>query len=137
MCGDVATVHYLQKICGYAIFGLTEYEKLFVLHGASARNGKSMLTETLSNLLGDYEKSCAAATISHRTTDRTKASPDLARLVGTRFVSICEPDKDLLLNAALVKQLTGGDTLVVRFLNNNPFEYCPEFKPFINTNHQY
>jgi putative DNA primase/helicase len=41
----------------------------------------------------------------------------------------------LLLNAALVKQLTGGDTLVARFLNNNPFEYRPEFKPFINTNH--
>jgi putative DNA primase/helicase len=41
----------------------------------------------------------------------------------------------LLLNAALVKQLTGGDTLVARFLNNNPFEYRPEFKAFINTNH--
>jgi putative DNA primase/helicase len=50
-------------------------------------------------------------------------------------VSISEPDKDLLLNAALVKQLTGGDTLVARFLNNNPFEYRPEFKPFITTNY--
>jgi putative DNA primase/helicase len=135
MCGDRDTTRYLQKICGYAISGSTEYEKLFVLHGASARNGKSTLTETLSHLLGDYAKSCSAATISHRTTDGTKASPDLARLVGTRFVSINEPDKDLLLNAALVKQLTGGDTLVARFLNNHPFEYRPEFKPFINTNH--
>jgi putative DNA primase/helicase len=128
-------VRYLQKVCGYTISGSTEYEKLFVLHGASSRNGKSTLTETLSNLLGDYAKSCAAATISHRTTDGTKASPDLARLIGTRFVSINEPDKNLLLNAALVKQLTGGDTLVTRFLNNNPVEYRPEFKPFINTNH--
>jgi putative DNA primase/helicase len=135
MCGDTDTTRYLQKVCGYAISGSTEYEKLFVLHGASSRNGKSTLTETLSNLLGDYAKSCAAATISHRTTDGTKASPDLARLVGTRFVSISEPYKDLHLNAALVKQLTGGDTLVARFLNNNPFECRPEFKPVINTNH--
>ncbi|MFP3152820.1 phage/plasmid primase, P4 family [Lachnospiraceae bacterium ZAX-1] len=41
----------------------------------------------------------------------------------------------MLLNAALVKQLTGGDTLVVRFLNDNPFEFTPESKFFINTNH--
>jgi putative DNA primase/helicase len=69
--------------------------------------------------------------MSSRTTDGTKASPDLARLIGTRFVSVSELDKDLLLNAALVKQLTGGDTLIARFLNNNPFEYRPELKPFI------
>jgi putative DNA primase/helicase len=135
MSGDEDTAKFLQKACGYAVSGSTELEKLFVLHGASARNGKSTLTETLGHLLGDYAKSCAAATIAHRTTDGTKASPDLARLVGTRLVNISEPDKDLLLNAALVKQLTGGDTLVARFLNDNPFEYAPECKFFINTNH--
>ena len=39
------------------------------------------------------------------------------------------------LNIALIKQLTGGDTYTARFLNANPFEFKPEFKLFINTNH--
>jgi len=41
----------------------------------------------------------------------------------------------LELNAALIKQLTGGDTYSGRFLHENPIEYVPEFKIFINTNH--
>jgi putative DNA primase/helicase len=46
-----------------------------------------------------------------------------------------EPEKGLELNIALVKQLTGGDTFTGRFLNENPVEFCPECKFFINTNH--
>jgi putative DNA primase/helicase len=45
-----------------------------------------------------------------------------------------EPEKGLALNIALIKQLTGGDTYTGRFLNENPFEFMPEFKMFINTN---
>jgi putative DNA primase/helicase len=41
----------------------------------------------------------------------------------------------LELNIALIKQLTGGDTYTGRFLNENPVEFSPEFKIFINTNH--
>jgi putative DNA primase/helicase len=46
-----------------------------------------------------------------------------------------EPEKGLELNSALMKQLTGGDTYVGRFLNENPFEFVPEFHIFFNTNH--
>ena len=46
-----------------------------------------------------------------------------------------EPEKGLELNIALIKQLTGGDTYTGRFLNENPVEFRPEFKIFINTNH--
>ena len=46
-----------------------------------------------------------------------------------------EPEKGLDLNTALLKQLTGGDTYTGRFLHENPVEYKPEFKIFINTNH--
>jgi putative DNA primase/helicase len=46
-----------------------------------------------------------------------------------------EPEKGLELNTALIKQLTGGDTYTGRFLHENPIEFKPEFKIFINTNH--
>jgi putative DNA primase/helicase len=59
----------------------------------------------------------------------------MARLKGARLVTVPEPEKGLELNIALIKQLTGGDTYTARFLNANPFEFRPEFKIFINTNH--
>jgi len=135
MCGDIDTARYLQKVLGYACSGDTSLEKMWLLYGASTRNGKSTAMETIAYLLGDYAKTANAATISHRVTDGTKASPDIARLMGTRLVNINEPDKDLILNAAIVKQLTGGDMIVARFLNENLFEFMPESKFFINTNY--
>ena len=62
-------------------------------------------------------------------------SEDLARLIGARFVNISEPDKKLVLSAALVKTMTGKDTINARFLFENTIEYVPQYKLFINTNH--
>jgi putative DNA primase/helicase len=85
--------------------------------------------------LGDFSRTIQPETLSRRSTDGAKPSPDIARLKGARLVNMPEPEKGLELNIALVKQLTGGDTYVGRFLNENPIEYKPEFKIFINTNH--
>lgn len=41
----------------------------------------------------------------------------------------------MVLSASLVKTLTGRDTINARFLNENSFEFVPQFKLFINTNH--
>ena len=35
----------------------------------------------------------------------------------------------------MVKTLTGNDTITARFLHENSFEFRPQFKLFINTNH--
>lgn len=43
--------------------------------------------------------------------------------------------QEMVLSAALVKTLTGNDTMTARFLNENSFEFKPQFKLFINTNH--
>jgi putative DNA primase/helicase len=133
--GEKETARFLQKSLGYALSGSTKYECAFLLWGATSRNGKSTLTETVAHILGDYAKTAAPQTFSSRPADGTKATPDTARLKGARFVVVPEPDKGLELNAALLKQFTGGDTFVGRNLRESPFEYRPEFKPFINTNH--
>ena len=51
------------------------------------------------------------------------------------MVNISEPDKKMVLSATLVKTLTGNDKITARFLNENSFEFYPQFKFFINTNH--
>ena len=52
-----------------------------------------------------------------------------------RFVNISEPEKKITLDAALTKRLTGNDTITARYLHENSFEFRPNFKVFINTNH--
>jgi putative DNA primase/helicase len=135
MCGDMALATYLQKALGYALTGLTEYEIFFILYGQKTRNGKTTLVESIANLLGDYTSNAQAQSLAKRCVDGAAASPDMARLKGARLVTVPEPEKGLELNIALIKQLTGGDTYTARFLNANPFEFKPEFKLFINTNH--
>jgi putative DNA primase/helicase len=135
MSGDIDTAGFLQKALGYALTGDTSLECFFILYGSSTRNGKSTLTETVANILGDYARTVQPQTLSRRSSDGAAPSPDIARLKGARFICTPEPEKGLELNASLVKQFTGGDTFAVRNLNENVFEFPPEFKIFFNTNH--
>ena len=53
-----------------------------------------------------------------------------------RLVSAIETDEGKRLAEALIKQLTGGtDTVKARFLFEEYFEYRPQFKVFLATNH--
>ena len=127
---------YLQKALGYALTGSTRYECLFILYGATTRNGKGTAMETFLRLMGDYGRTARPETIGTKFQMNSNApSEDVARLNGARFVNISEPDKKLTLSAALVKSLTGNDTITARFLHENSFEYRPQFKMFINTNY--
>jgi len=135
MCGDAETALFLQKALGYCLSGGTWLECFFILHGSTTRNGKSTLTGTVEYILADYARSVQPQTLSRRPSDGASPSPDIARLKGARLVNMPEPEKGLELNIALIKQLTGGDTYTGRFLHENPVEFKPEFKIFINTNH--
>ncbi|MCD8396687.1 MAG: phage/plasmid primase, P4 family [Lachnospiraceae bacterium] len=135
-CGDSALAAYIQKALGYALTGDTSYECFFILYGATSRNGKSTLCETFMRLMGDYGRSANAETVAKRKyNDSRSPTEDVARLAGARFVQMGEPDKSMVFNASLLKTLTGNDTVTTRFLGENSFEYRPQFKIFLNTNH--
>lgn len=136
MQGDQERAIFLQKALGYALTGDTEFECFFILYGATSRNGKGTSMETYARLMGDYGRAARPETIALKPKVNGAApSEDLARLAGARFVNISEPDKGLVLSAALVKSLTGNDTITARLLHENSIEYRPQFKLFINTNH--
>ncbi len=136
MQGDRERALFFQKALGYALTGDTEFECFFILYGATSRNGKGTSMETFRRVLGDYGRAAKPETIAMKpTANGAMPSEDIARLAGARFVNISEPDKKLVLSAALVKTLTGNDTITARFLHENSFEFQPQFKLFINTNH--
>ena len=134
-CGDEELALYLQKILGYGLSGDISEECLFILYGPTTRNGKGTLMETIHNLLGDYSATIQPGSLAQKQSTGSGHSADVARLAGIRFVNASELPSGLKLNAAKVKQMTGGDTLTTRYLYQNFFEYRPQFKIFINTNH--
>ena len=137
MQGDKARADYLQKAIGYALTGDTKMECLFILYGPTSRNGKGTTMESIMRIMGEYGKNADPTMLQAKFNAQSNGpTEEIARLAGARFVNISEPAKKLTIDAALTKRLTGNDTITARYLHENSFEFRPNFKIFINTNHR-
>lgn len=132
--GDTALQTYLQCMVGYMLTGSAREQCIFFLYGDGS-NGKSTFLEVLAELLGSYAMNAQSETITAR---RSSDGPrtDIARLKGSRLVTISECPADVWLDEAIVKQLTGGDVVTARYLYGREFEFKPEFKLIMATNHK-
>lgn len=132
--GDQELIDYLQKAIGYSLTGSTEEQVMFILYG-SGRNGKSVFMDVLKHVAGSYSRSMQAKSIMVQQTS-SAANSDIARLKGARLVTASEPNEGVRLDEGLIKELTGGDTVTARFLYGTEFEFHPEFKLWLATNHK-
>lgn len=130
-CGDMNMVRHLQQFSGICLTG-EPLQYLWFWYGLGA-NGKSVLWNTLSDLLGDYSLRAPFDMLSRSTGGIPN---DIARLVGSRLVVCSEIPGGAALNEALVKELTGGDRLTARFLRCEYFEFQPTHKLVIVGNHR-
>lgn len=136
MEGNEEKIRYLQKILGLCLTGITAEEELYFFYGASTRNGKSTICETVLSILNDYGATISPETLAVKANkDSRTASPDIAKLAGTRLVIASEPPKKMIFDTSLVKTLTGRDRVTARFLHQNEFFFTPKFKLLINTNY--
>ena len=126
-------ITFLQRAIGYSLTGSTGEQCLFFLYGTGA-NGKSTFLDALKNMLGDYAK--RTPTDSLMVKQNQGIPNDLARLKGSRFVIAVEAEEGKRLAESLIKEMTGGDEITARFLHQEFFEFKPEFKIFIATNHK-
>lgn len=133
--GDLDLIGFVQRGFGYSLTGITREHVLFILHGAGS-NGKSVLLETIASILADYAKQCPSDTFSAKDKTGSGISNDIARLVGSRLVSVVETDQDKRLAEGLVKQATGGDRMAARYMRQEFFEFSPQFKLWLATNHK-
>jgi putative DNA primase/helicase len=130
---DKELIDFLKTAIGWSLTGVVFDHALFILHGVGA-NGKSTFLNTISRMLGDYAHHTPTETLMSK--DRYSIPADLARLKGARFVTAIEAEKGNKLAEALIKQMTGGDPITARFLYGNFFQFKPEFKLFLATNHK-
>lgn len=135
MQGDTEKAKYLQKVCGLSLTADTSNEQCWLLYGATTRNGKSTLVETVSHVIGDYASAALPETLALRKNkDSRAASGDIARLDAARLLVMSEPPRRMLLDVALLKTLLGRDAITARQLYEREFTFTPKFKLIINTN---
>jgi putative DNA primase/helicase len=132
--GDADLIRYVQKAVGYSLTGNTWEHCAFFLYG-TGRNGKSTFLDVLSEILGDYAVNIQPETLMVKQAQGGPTS-DVARLKGARFVTTVEPNEGARLNEGLIKQLTGGDRVTASRKYENEFEFTPEFKLWMGTNHK-
>ena len=132
---DQELIHFIQKIVGYSLTGSNAEQVMFILFG-NGRNGKSVLLNIIKYISGSYAKTMNATTIMQkRNSSGQGPTSDIARLEGARLVVSSEANEGDRIDESLIKQMTGGDTLVARYSYGRDFEFDPVFKLWMATNH--
>jgi putative DNA primase/helicase len=121
---------FLQRWVGYCLSGLTDAQYFVFFYGHGA-NGKSVLISLLENLFGDY-----FARIRSETVMRDGKQDDLLHLHGARLVTCSEIDKGHALAESLIKDLTGGESVIARPLYRHSITFKPSHKLLLFGNHQ-
>jgi len=131
--GKKELIAYVQRSLGASLTGIVREQVLNIWWGGGA-NGKTVLRETVLSVLGDYGQAARAETLMVKRGDSIPS--DVARLAGARFVGAIEAEEGHRLAESLVKQMTGQDRMLARFMYKDFFEFKPVFKLFLITNHK-
>jgi putative DNA primase/helicase len=122
---------YMARFMGYCLTGLTSEQAWFLFHGVTA-SGKSTLLNILRGILGPY-----ALQLPENYFLATKNMNDFAtaNLAGVRLATCVETNDGRRLDVAKIKHLTGGDPVCAALKFQNFFEFIPEYKLVLATNH--
>jgi len=128
---DPGLLTFLQRVAGYSITGTTSEEVLVMIIGPTA-SGKTTFVESFKAALGDYAATADFETFLAKREGGIRN--DIARLVGKRIVVGVEVDHGRRLAEALIKLMTGGDTVTARELYRDFFEFRPTAKLWLVAN---
>ncbi|MDP1394425.1 phage/plasmid primase, P4 family [Lysinibacillus capsici] len=113
--GDLAFYHQLQELFGYVISEVRDVKTLPILLGPKD-SGKSICLKILEALVG--EKNCSSVSLA-----QLQRSEFLSELHNKKLNTCGEISSSINFSIELLKQLTGGDTLMARRLFNDPIKF--------------
>ena len=117
---DAEMVEFMHRLVGYLLNADRTEQKLFFFWGLGA-NGKSVLIDTVSWILGTYSAKLPANVLMQGI-DRHPT--ELAQLRGKRVAVSSELDEGQFWNESRIKELTGDDVLTARFMRQDFFEFA-------------
>jgi len=132
--GDEELVAYMQRAFGYSITGHTNEHCLFIAYGLGS-NGKTTLFETVLAILGDYGRVTEFSTFLNTDKSDARKQEAVGRLRGTRLAIASETESTKSWKEAIVKKLTGGDTLTGAKLFGSSYEFQPTHTLWFQANH--
>jgi putative DNA primase/helicase len=118
LCGDEALIDYFEYLLGFCATGY-QTKDFFVAYGPLGDNGKSVIFDWVSYVLGGFASSMPVEMIYEDRfgRDPDKPSPQMLTLRGLRMAIMSEPERNKKLSYAKVKFLTSGtDKLKARSL---------------------
>jgi len=133
MGGRKDLISFLQMAVGLSLTGDMNVQSMFILHGNGA-NGKSTFLNAIMDVMGEYATTAQTETFLKK--NANAMNNDVARLRGARFVTTMEAEQGRSLSEPVIKQVTGQDPLIARFLYGEFFVFLPTFKLFMATNHK-
>jgi len=125
------TAQFVLRVFGYALLGKPTEQKFFILQG-NGQNGKSVLTDLMQNIFGPLSVTIQPESINGKLDGQIRT--DLASLLNKRLMVTSETKAGAVMDAPLMKQITGQDILCCRELYSAPIQFKPICVPIMQSN---
>jgi putative DNA primase/helicase len=132
--GDEELLAFKRRLMGYCLTGDVREQILPIAWGTGS-NGKSTEIDALADTLGaDYTGTLPRSLLMVSRQERHPT--ELTTLFRKRLMFAHETDDGGRLSEALVKQLTGGDSITCRGMRQDFWTFLPTHKILLATNHK-
>ena len=110
-----------MTVLATALYGKT-LEKFTVANGTGG-NGKGMLNELMMFMMGDYGINADCSIVLGNGKPKDGPNAELASIAKKRLVIMTEPNEKQKINIAVIKKMTGGDSITARACHSNKTEH--------------
>jgi len=124
---------YMWQHLASTLLGTNENQTLNIYTGTGA-NGKSMLINLMSKVLGEYKGTAPISLITSKRSAIGGTSSEIYSLIGKRYAVMQEPSKGDKINEGPLKELTGNDPIQCRALFQNSVTFRPQCKIAVASN---
>lgn len=131
--GDTDLIRFVQRWHGHCLSADIREQYLPIYHG-EGNNGKSVLLDTISAVMGDYAGEAPPDLVTVR--KHPEHPTEIADLMGRRLVIASETERDAELRLQLIKRLTGNARLKARLMRQDYFEFARSHKMILVTNNR-
>jgi P4 family phage/plasmid primase-like protien len=126
---------YMWDHLSSVLIGKASVNQTFNNYIGGGQNGKSVLTDLMSQTIGNYKQSAPISLITQGRGKIGGLSPEIVSLKGARYVVMQEPTKGDVINEGPMKELVSGvEPITCRGLFQSAITFIPQFKMVVCCN---